>query len=87
LEFSKDIEELIEILKIKKYSIIGVQNGGIYSLGVGYSYEKNIINSKNSKLLSINLISSDLPYSLLNHDYFSNYLKDLFFISKFFFLF
>lgn len=40
-------------------------------------------NSQFSKVVACALVSSELPYSILPHDEFSHYLKDIWFLSKY----
>ncbi|KAF0977167.1 hypothetical protein FDP41_003820 [Naegleria fowleri] len=71
LSFAKDIAQLSNILEIEQYSVMGVSTGSCYAYACAYL---NIDN----KVVSCNILSGELPYSLLPHAQLSRFLKDVF---------
>ncbi|KAG2387313.1 hypothetical protein C9374_001645 [Naegleria lovaniensis] len=71
LSFAKDIAQLSNILEIEQYSVMGASTGSCYAYACAYL---NIDN----KVVSCNILSGELPYSLLPHAQLSRFLKDVF---------
>ena len=74
LSFANDANQLVEHLKIEKFSVVGMSAGSPFALGIAYSFPE--------KIEAVNIISGFAPFDSSSKQFLSKEIKTMLNLAK-----
>ncbi|MGB1040584.1 MAG: alpha/beta fold hydrolase [Flavobacteriales bacterium] len=76
LSFANDANQLVEHLKIEKFSMVGMSAGSPFALGIAYAFPE--------KIEAVNIISGFAPFDSSSKQFLSKEIKTMLNLAKYF---